>query len=221
MKKQYKLAAAAGGIALAAGAALTLPGLNLTAADHLDPPGRTDPSVDATPDRAADIADLYAFYDANRLYLILTFAGPAPTSRAATYDPDVLYTINISNRAPRTNTEIPVNIRFGPGAQAGEFGVQVTGIPGVSGPIVGSVESTITKDNVEVHAGLFDDPFFFDLQGFMETSSSGTLSFMPSRDFFAGQNITAVAISIPRDRIANGSNPLDIWAETSRFGGQL
>ncbi len=221
MKMQAKLAAAAGGIALAAGAALYLPGLGLVAADHLDPPGRTDPSVDNTPDRAADIADLYAWHTDTRVNLILTFSGPQATDQPATYDPDVLYTINISNSANRVSTDIPINIRFGPGTGANEFGVQVSGVPGTSGPIVGSVETDIEQDGVMVHAGLFDDPFFFDLQGFMETSDTGTLSFMSDRDFFAGQNLTAVAISIPRNRIENGGNLVDIWAETARFGGQL
>ena len=52
------------------------------AADHNDPPMRTDPSVAATGDKAADIADLYAWVtgapgDANRkLVLVLTFGGP-------------------------------------------------------------------------------------------------------------------------------------------------
>ncbi len=220
MKTQTKFALAGGGVLFAGAAALSLPGLGLTAADHLDPPGRTDPMVDQTPDRAADIADIYAYHDDTRFTLILTFAGPAPTNQPATYDPDVLYTINISNAGSRTSTEIPINIRFGPGADAGEFGVQVTGVPG-AGTIVGSVQNTIQQNDVMVHAGLFDDPFFFDLQGFMESKDTGMLRFMESRDFFAGQNITAVVISMPRARVANGDNPIDVWAETRRFGGQL
>ena len=72
-----------------------------------------------------------------------------------------------------------------------------------------------------MRAGLFDDPFFFDLQGFRETTSTGTLSFDNTRDFFAGQNVSAVVIEIPTSRIANGTNPVDIWATTARFGGQL
>lgn len=221
VKTTTKLAAAAGGLALAAGAALSLPSLGLVAADHLDPPGRTDPSVDSTPDRAADIADLFAWHDANNFYLALTFAGPQATGQPATYDPDVLYTINLSNAAPRTMTDIPISFRFGPGATAGQFGVEVTGVPGTNGPIEGSVESVLTQNGVMVYAGLFDDPFFFDLQGFKDTRATGTLMFNKNRDFFAGQNLTAVVLSIPRSRIENGTNPIDVWAETRRFGGQL
>ncbi|MCW5761029.1 MAG: hypothetical protein KIS90_14770, partial [Phenylobacterium sp.] len=46
------------------------------AADHLDPPTRTDPAFDTTPDRSADIADIYAWHTADNLVLALTFAGP-------------------------------------------------------------------------------------------------------------------------------------------------
>lgn len=204
-----------------AGATLWLPGRGTVAADHLDPPSRTNGSVDATPDRAADIADVYAWHTADKVNLIVTFAGPQATNLPATFDPDVLYTINISNAGSRTTPDIPIYIRFGQGSTVSQYGVQVLGVPGVMGAIEGSVESNITKDGVMVRAGLFDDPFFFDLQGFMETASTGTLSFNSGRDFFAGQNLTAVAISIPRDRIENGTSLVDVWATTARFGGQL
>jgi len=196
-------------------------GVGLTAADHLDPPSRTDPAQDSTPDRAADIADLYAWHTDTDLNLVLTFAGPQATTAPATYDPDVLYTINLSNSAPRTTPDIPIQVRFGSGSGANEFGVQVSGLPGVTGAIEGAVETVLDRDGVRVRAGLFDDPFFFDLQGFRETATTGTLSFNPNRDFFAGQNLTAVVITIPRNRIENGTNLVDVWATTARFGGQL
>ncbi|RIV88915.1 DUF4331 family protein [Aurantiacibacter zhengii] len=221
MRRNAKLMAGAAGLVLAVGATQVLPGLGLNAADHLDPPGRTDPSVDSTPDRAADIADLYAWHTDDKFNVILTFSGPQATDQPANYDPDVLYEINISNAGNRASTEIPIRVRFGRGSMTDEFGVQVTNLPGVSDALVGPVETDITKDGVMVHAGLFDDPFFFDLQGFMETTDTGDLSFMADRDFFAGQNLTAIVISIPRDRIENGDNLIDVWASTARFGGQL
>ncbi|MEN3973316.1 DUF4331 family protein [Sphingomicrobium sp. XHP0235] len=193
------------------------------AADHLDPPQRTDPSEDATPDRAADIADLYTFYGDGTVKMILTFAGPAATDQPATYDPDVRYYINVSNAAPRTQTDVPILIQFGEdeGMPGTQYGVRVSGLPGVSGDIIGPVESNLQRDGVRVRAGLFDDPFFFDLQGFKETRDTGDLSFDSSRDFFAGQNITAVVIEIPQDRIENGDNLVDVWAESLRLGGNI
>ncbi|WP_343346280.1 DUF4331 family protein [Sphingomicrobium sp. XHP0239] len=213
-----------GGAALGALAlAFNFAEVPLIAADHLDPPQRTDPSVDDTPDRAADIADIYTFFDDENVVMILTFAGPAPTNQPATYDPDVRYYLNVSNDEPRTETNIPILIQFGEDAsQAGnQFGVRVANLPGVDGDIIGPVETDLSKDGVRVRAGLFDDPFFFDLQGFRETRDTGTLSFDSDRDFFAGQNITAVVIEIPRDRIENDDNLVDIWSETLRLGGNL
>jgi hypothetical protein len=220
VRKKYQLLIGAGVLASAGAIALILPGQFLTAADHLDPPALTDPAVDTTPDRPADIADLYAWHTDSSVIIALTFAGPQATSRPATYDRDVLYTVNISNAMPRTTADIPIRVRFGPGS-GDQVGVQVSGLPGVTGDLTGSVETDLAKDGVRVRAGLFDDPFFFDLQGFRDTRATGTLSFNKDRDFFAGQNLTAIVMEIPRDRIANGSNLIDIWATTARFGGQL
>ncbi len=193
------------------------------AADHLDPPARTDPASDRTPDSASDIADVYAFHDANRVVMIMTFAGPGAPTSPATYDRNVRYRINVSNAGSRTTTEFPIDVQFGrdTAAPGAPFGVRVRGLPGVTGDLTGPVESTLSRDGVRVRAGLFDDPFFFDLQGFRDTQSTGTLSFRNNRDFFAGTNLTAIVIEIPRARLANGTNPIDIWAETARLGGQL
>lgn len=219
---RYRSIGVTAGLAMAAIAAATItPGQLTKAADHLDPPSRTDPAVDPTADRNADIADVYAWHTADSVVIAVTFSGPQPTTLAANYDRNVLYTVNISNAGARTDAEIPIQIRFGPGAGANEFGVQVTGLPGVTGALVGPVESNLTSNGVTFRAGLFDDPFFFDLVGFRQTVSTGTLAFNNQRDFFAGQNLTAVVMEIPRNRIENGTTPIDIWATTARFGGQL
>ena len=212
---------AVAGAALALAGAVLWPGHGILAADHLDPPARTDILVDSTPDRAADIADIFTWHTANTVVIILTFAGPSPTTAPAFYDRDVLYKINISNTDPVTTTNIPISFKFGKGAGANQFGVQVTGVPGVNGPIVGPVETTLVKDGVTVRAGLFDEPFFFDLQGFKETVATGKLSFDNKRNFFAGQNDTAIVIEIPSDRLNNAGHVLNIWGSTARFGGQI
>lgn len=220
MNPSIKRPSALAGAAVLAVAALAIPGLYLSSADHLDPPARTNPSVDETPDVAADIADILAWHTDDAVIVALTFAGPQATNRPAVYDRDVLYTINISNTSPRTTPDFPIRVRFGEGSGANQFGVQVTGLPGgrtISGP----VEQDLMLDGIKVRAGLFDDPFFFDLQGFRDTLNTGNLAFDSTRDFFAGQNLTAIVIEIPRDQIENGANPIDVWGTTSRFGGQL
>lgn len=190
----------------------------ITAADHNEPSARTQAGVDPTPDRAADLADIYAFHDATHLVVIITFGGPAATNLPAFYDVDLLYRIHISNDGNRATTEIPIDVRFG--ADGPHPGVQVRGLPG-TGVIQGPVETNLQQSGYLVRAGLFDDPFFFDLQGLMETRSTGNLSFRNDRSAFANANITAVVIQIPRHLVANGDRQLDIWSETRRAGGQL
>ncbi len=224
MRSTSRLMLAGGAAVLAIPLAFLSADRVAVAADHLDPPTRTDPAMDATPDIPADIADVYAWHTATSVVIALTFAGPQATTRAATYDRDVLYTINIANGPSKSTPTIPLKIRFGLDAAAGanQYGVQISGLPGVTGgTITGPVETNLTRDGVTVRAGLFDDPFFFDLQGFRTTTSTGTLAFDKNRNFFAGQNLTAIVVEIPRDRIENGTNPIGIWGTTARFGGQL
>lgn len=190
----------------------------VTAADHLDPPALTDPGVDRTPDRAADIADIYAFHDATSLVVMVTFGGPQATNVPAYYDRDVLYTLDISNAGSPGDFEIPIEIRFG--FDGNNPGVRVTGLPGET-TISGPVETNLTANGIIVRAGLFDDPFFFDSQGLRESRQSGNLTIRNDRNFFGGQNITAVVIQIPRAMVENGNNRIDIQSTASRFGGQI
>ena len=216
-KKTFALA---GGVLALVGAALW-PGHGILAADHLDPPARTDPAVSARPDKAADIADIFTWHTATTTVIVMTFAGPAPTTSAAFFDRDVLYKINVSNTDATTTPNIPITVKFGVGANPNQFGVQISGVPGVNGPIVGPVDTTIVKDGVTARAGLFDEPFFFDLQGFKDTVASGHLMFNNKRNFFAGQNDTAIVIEIPSTRLNNAGHVLNIWGSTARFGGLL
>jgi len=220
MSRIKRTLSVAGACALAAPALFFSAQYLSPAADHLDSPGRTDPQVDATPDTPADIADVYTWHSDTKFVVAITFAGPQPPNRAAFYDRNVLYQINLSTDGVRDTVEIPIRIRFGQGG--GGNGVQFSGLPGVTGALQGSVETNLAAPNgIQARAGLFDDPFAFDLQGFRETRSSGTLKFKNDRNFFAGQNDTAIVIEIPRSVLGNGTNPVDVWAATSRFGGQL
>jgi hypothetical protein len=206
---------------IAAGAGLVLvPGQLALSADHIDPPTRTDPAFDTTPDIPADIADIYAFHDATNLYLILTVGGPAATNLAAFYDRDVLYNINVSTAAPASSADVSIRIKFGPGAGAGQWGVSLENVPGVNGAIVGPVEQILSKDGVRVYAGLRDDPFFFDSQGLRESRAMGTIRFDKTRNFFGAKNITTIAIEIPKSRFP-AATQMDIWATSARFGGQI
>ena len=227
MTSKLKLILSGGAGVAALGALLLVPGQLALSADHLDPPLRADPAADSTPDIAADIADIFAFHDANNLYLISTFGGPAAPSLGAFYDRDVVHVINVSTSAPASSADIAIRFRFGPGANPGETGISVENLPGVNGAIVGPVEQILSKDGVRVYAGLRDDPFFFDSQGLRESRTMAAtlpppqgIRFDNQRSFFHAKNITTVAIEIPRSRLGTATN-LDIWNTTARFGGQL
>lgn len=204
--------------------ALLVPGQLALSADHLDPPARTDPAFDTTPDAPSDIADLYAFSDSTsspNAYFAVSFAGPQSAGVPAFYDRNVLYTINISTSAPATSGDVSIRFRFGPATNGTGSGISVENVPGVNGAIVGPVEQILSKDGVRVYAGLRDDPFFFDLQGFRETRSTGTLRFDKTRNFFAGKNDTIMIIEIPKSRLGGSANTVEASVTTARFGGQL
>ena len=186
------------------------------AADHFDPPARVGTAVGNHTDPAADIADLYAFHDAANVYIALNFGGPSDPQVPAFYDRNVLYTINLSNDGNRTTTEFPIDIRFGFDGAAP--GVRVSGLPPAGGTISGPVETDLTGvNNIVVRAGLFDDPFFFDQLGLIQTRMTGNIAFNNQRNPFAGRNITFVVLQIPRGLVDRGQK-LDVWATSARIG---
>ena len=211
----------AGSATAIAAALLFVPGAPNFAADHLDPPSRTDLAVDPTPDLPADIADIFAWYADDTVRVIVTFGGPNNPNRPASFDRDVLYKISISTALPADTPDVVIRARFGPGKNPNEWGVRFEGVPGVTGAIEGPVETTLVKDGVKARAGLFDEPFFFDLQGFRETRSMGKIRFDNRRNFFDANNDTALVLEIPKDRFASATTPLEFWITTSRIGGQL
>jgi hypothetical protein len=196
--------------ALLMGASL---GTLFLAADHQDAPA-------SKADLAADITDVYAWHNKKNdsLVTVLNFAGFASAGAAAVYDPDVLYTINIDNDGDNS-ADRAIHVRFGENRN-GKFGVKVKGLPGHAKAIVGKVETVIEAGNGRrVYAGLRDDPFFFDLDGFKSTVQTGTLQFDKDRDTFAGLNVTSIVLKMKlSDVTANGKKPnIAVWATTSRL----
>ena len=183
------------------------------AADHLDPSAR----VSTTPGNSADIADVFAWHtgaDGN-LVVALTFAGPV-ASDVFTGDRDVLYGIHIDGNDAMHDPDVDIWARFGQDSD-GNWGVRIDGIPGAGGPVVGRVGSIIDLGGAKAFAGVREDPFFFDLQGFRDTLMTGDLQFDclggTCTDFFAGLNDSAIVIEIPL-RTLPGAGPYRIWATT-------
>lgn len=217
MRTKTKLVTAVGLAGLVA-AGINLRSGEVTAADHTDGP-------QSTADPAADLTDFYAWHDGDggRLYAVLGFAGLTEAGGEPTYDADVLYTIHISDDAGR-NSAREIYVRFGQNLD-GEWGVRVDNLPGESASFEGAVgEPVMGKNGGRVQAGLFDDPFFFDLDGFNATIASamadGTmpnLEFDFENDTFEGLNVTAIVLDMDATDVdADGDGLIQMWATTGR-----
>lgn len=215
------------GLAGTAGLAITS-GTYVEAADHLDPPLRTNPG--GTPpgtERNADIADIYAWHTGagatGTITTVLSFSGPNMPSadQAVPCDAGVLYEIHISNDMDMAD-EFTIQGRFGED-DLGNCFVRVTGAPGMMPtdelvvPVEYNGSLAVTAGTVRVHAGLHDDAFFFDLTGFRETVAMSTLRFVNDRDFFAGQNTPAIVVEFPLIVVAPANERFRVWASTSRI----
>jgi hypothetical protein len=221
MKRATKLAALAAGVTLASAGLLVWNERRSHAADHLDPPMRTNPDSGGM-DRNADIADIYAWHQgegANRaLVTALTFSGPnnAAANQAVACDRDVLYTIHIDNTGDGM-PEHNIRVRFGRDDRMNCF-ARFEGVPGLSAPVVTRTESVRNTGGVRLFAGLRDDPFFFDLVGFRETLAMGMPRFVNDRDFFARKNSSAIVVEVPLAAALGAGTTLRVWATTGRFG---
>lgn len=226
-RRTLALVAAAG---LAAAGALALRSSRSHAADHLDPPARTDPGMSMNADRNADIADIYAWHQgtgaSQSLVMVLSYAGPnAPSAnQAVPCDRDVLYSIHIDNTGDAI-AEHTISARFAADSTGRNCFVRFEGIPGVTGARIQPVELTRTYGAARAFVGLRDDAFFFDLQGFRETlAMAGTapagmgIRMTSDRDFFAGRNSPAIVVEVPTSAVNRmGGTTLKVWATTSRI----
>ncbi len=179
-----------------------------TAADHAEAPL-------AAADPAADIADFYAWSDGTTATAIVTFNGLAAAGAPAVYDGDVLYGIHIDYDDDQV-ADHDIWIRFGQNL-GGAWGVQVENLPGGDLVASGAVDTTVTAGNgFELFAGQFEDPFFFDLQGFLDTLATGTLAFTAT-DAFAGTNATGIVVTMDQAAADGGTGSMAMWATTARL----
>ena len=193
-------------------------------ADHADAPASAlDPS--------ADITDVFVFRkDAGKLVGVIAFGGaPVPRPRVdgptGRFDPDVLFTFFI-DRDRDSRPDLDIQIRFGTNG-AGQSGVEIENLPGAGYRYVfGPVEAVNTTPNgLRFYAGLRDDPFFFDFEGFRATLDSfgdasapdGSLQFDSTRDSFAARNLTAIVFEMDEAAATGGSPQVYVWATSGRL----
>ncbi len=226
--------------AIAAACALAVSAAVMSA-DHAESPG-----ADADP--AADLADVFIFpspENLNRTVAAITFGGrAAPRSRidGSFYcDPKVLYTMHIDRADSAGNfdnvPDVEVLARFGKDLD-GNCGLQLENVPGAGGTFFGKAEGVFTSSGgTKAFAGLRNDPFFFDAEGyaaliasFSGAGQSGDVvgafrlsGGQPRRDSFAFRNVSAIVFEMSNDALApavNGARPkLRAWATTGRLAG--
>ncbi len=214
LKRRIIRAAVAAFAAVAAlSAGLYLQAAKVIASDHNEAP-----LVKA--DASMDLTDLYLFDGAaGKTVAVINFAGfndsLAQPVQAGVYNTNALYTLNIDNDADNA-PDFTVLTRFGQNG-AGGFGVQVENLPGAGGTIAGPVETTLTGNNgAKVFAGLRDDPFFFDVQGYLETLDTGTLSIINTRDSLAGLNVNSIVLEFDTAAALEGGTTLSCWITSGR-----
>jgi hypothetical protein len=228
--RRRKTIATWGGLALLVASTLPLGSQVVTAADHADAPG-------TMADPAADIADLYAWHTADgTIVAIVTFQGLQNPGEEPDYDSELLYTIHIDNTADPmekadwqnndndNESDIQILVKFGQNGFM-EWGAQFENVPGADGPIITPVQEEATSGtNVRVIAGVFEDPFFFDLDGFNMTftelqdpAAASDLMFDATRDFFENTNVHAIVVEMDAPAALDGATYLQMWATSGRL----
>jgi hypothetical protein len=184
------------------------------AADHGDAPR-------ASADRSTDIADVYAFLDPNdnsKLVLIMTVGGFVVPGEAASFgffDDDLRYGILLETTGD-ARSDLAIRFRFDKRKAAANepqrvsidlpFGREFEAVttPPSTGPTASAfVVTSDRRTGVDFFAGLVDDPFFFDIPGFLSFVSSvragapDLAALARGRDTFAGYNVSAIALRLP------------------------
>jgi hypothetical protein len=216
MRRLFKLAAIAG-----TALALVAPAF-VSAADHLD-------GTAVSANGAVDINDIYVFEgsDAGSTVLAMTLNPAAGVISGTTFDAGAEYRFQIDGDADAV-ADSTLTITFDAvagGAQA--FMVDRDGTTIATGT---TGETAAIDGGGQAWAGLVDDPFFFDLEGFRQLKTTlleaGTLEDAislicdndPDTNFFAGFDASAIVLELP-DVDVGGE--VGVWAETAVDGNQV
>jgi hypothetical protein len=193
----------------------------VSGADHLD-----SPAVSAQ--GSVDITDIYAFSanGGNSTVFIVGVnpgAGALPNS-GETFGPGVDYHIKVDTNGD-LKPDVRYRYRFG---QPNGMGVQSlkmwrNGVLQVNG---WTDQDNFLPGGGRTTAGLYDDPFFFDLaafQGAVLGSGNGrTFCDGGTTDFFLGLNISAIVLKVPNSSLGGNGVNVGIWATTeAKRGGKM
>ena len=200
-------------LAAAAVVALTVPAF---AADHLDAPGLTSPGGDTR----LDINDVFVFQspaDGSRVVFVVTVSPAAGVIGATTFHSDATYALRIDENGDGKEDEV-FRVTFSAPDELGSQLLRVRPMKANRDARGATGEDVALPGGGFFRAGLFDDPFFFDLHAFLGT---GGRSFCDGaqQNFFLGLNTLAMVLELPRAGFP--SNQLGVWSTTELDGDQI
>ena len=179
------------------------------AADHLDAPGLTPPGGDTR----LDITDVYAFQSPSNSANTVLVMGVNPLEGVlndGTFRPEASYEFKIDTNGD-AKEDITYRLTFSEIEGARPQSVTLRRVP------AGGKSSVLAKGKVgtnisipgggALRAGVFDDPFFFDLNGFLAVNFCS-----PGANFFNGLNISAIVLEVPSSWL--GSSNIGVWGRT-------
>lgn len=192
-------------------------GIYVVAADHGDPPSLLS-------DAQYDISDVYVFaspQDSNNLVFYSGLENFLTPGENPGFNPNSMLEFNIDT--DNNNIEDLVIQCIYENGKITVYGPVAPSAPGTTSTLMtsgtkteGNLNTVITNGGIKVYAGLRDDPFFFDLTRFREIIAGTATQFNnPGTDTFAGTNILATIVEIPKSMLGSG-NTINVWTESKR-----
>jgi hypothetical protein len=190
----------------------------VSGADHLDSPIVSSKG-------AADITDLYVFSGpgGNGTVFVVGVnpgAGVLPNS-GTTFGSKLSYLIKVDTDGD-AKADIKYKYKF---SKPDSNGVQkfdmwrngvwkASGLTGADSSVLGGGRTT---------AGLYDDPFFFDLEAFngavLGSGNGRTFCDANTTDFFLGLNISAIVLRVPNSQLGGNGQTIGVYASTENASG--
>ena len=198
------------------------------AADHVDAPGLMPPGGNLQ----LDLTDVYAFRARNGNTVLamnvngLTAPGKRPVfasgAPSVARTKAVTYWFRVDNDGDAT-ADVNLGVSFSKANRQGVQTLTVTrnGTRLLTGRTSPGKALTVNRaGGVRAYAGLRDDPFFFDLDGFINILSTETgKSFLgctnARTDFFAGKNVSAIVLELPAAMLRGDSSMIGVWSATT------
>ncbi len=188
----------------------------VSAADHLDAPGLTPPGGDTR----LDINDVYAFQspaNTSNTVLIMTVNPLAGVLNDGTFRSSAAYEFKVDSNGD-AKEDLTYRVEFGSPDASLVQGVTLRQMPARGDGVFKAKGTTGTDIPVAgggtLRAGMFDDPFFFDLVGFL-----GLHFCAPGTNFFTGLNVSAIVLEVPSSTL--GASDVGVWGRTALGDTQI